>query len=366
MVSVAKALACFGARRHLAYLACVHLLRLDFAPLLELTVFPHDVVPCAQNLIEKITRSKIYDMPYWKERCFGVSAEALVDLAMELRCYGGIYGGNNKATDFLCLTLKMLQIQPDKEIVIEFIKNEDYKYVRLLGAFYLRLVGKPLDVYQYLEPLLNDYRKIRHKSPPGKFELRHVDEFINELLTKDHFCDISLPRIPHRQVLEGAGQLEPRRSTLEEEVEHAFDAEAEAAAQAAKEAEAAAEAVAKAAAKSHALPPPPPSVAVKGAQAGEIRRLAPGAGETDARGDIGESRDSGRGQRYDAEGHGYRGEQGRGNNKRRRSRSRSRSRDWGEDGELRDHRRGGGWRDTSPPRGRRRRSRSRSRDRHRR
>jgi pre-mRNA-splicing factor 38A len=31
-----------------------------------------------------------------------------VDLAMELRAYGGIYGGNNKATDFLCLTLKMV------------------------------------------------------------------------------------------------------------------------------------------------------------------------------------------------------------------------------------------------------------------
>jgi hypothetical protein len=34
---------------------------------------------------------------------------------------------------------------------VEFIKNEDYKYVRLLGAFYLRLVGKPQEVYQYLE-----------------------------------------------------------------------------------------------------------------------------------------------------------------------------------------------------------------------
>jgi len=95
-----------------------------------------------QNLIEKITRSKIYDMPFWKEKCFGVSAEALVDLAMELRMYGGIYGGNNKATDFLCLTLKMLQIQPDKEIVVEFIKNEDYKYVRLLGRGLHSLTSK--------------------------------------------------------------------------------------------------------------------------------------------------------------------------------------------------------------------------------
>jgi hypothetical protein len=44
--------------------------------------------------------------------------------------------------------LKLLQIQPEKEIVVEFIKNEDFKYVRALGAFYMRMVGKPLDVYQ--------------------------------------------------------------------------------------------------------------------------------------------------------------------------------------------------------------------------
>jgi len=29
--------------------------------------------------------------------------------------------------------LKLLQLQPEKEIIVEFIKNEDYKYVRILG-----------------------------------------------------------------------------------------------------------------------------------------------------------------------------------------------------------------------------------------
>lgn len=33
--------------------------------------------------------------------------------------------------------------------------------MRAIGALYMRLVGKALDVYQYLEPLLNDYRKLR-------------------------------------------------------------------------------------------------------------------------------------------------------------------------------------------------------------
>lgn len=48
---------------------------------------------------------------------------------MELRYIGGIYGGNIKPTPFLCLILKMLQIQPDKDIIIEFIRQEDFKYV---------------------------------------------------------------------------------------------------------------------------------------------------------------------------------------------------------------------------------------------
>lgn len=55
-------------------------------------------------------------------------AELVVDKAMELKFIGGVFGGNIKPTPFLCLTLKMLQIQPEKDIIVEFIKNEDFKY----------------------------------------------------------------------------------------------------------------------------------------------------------------------------------------------------------------------------------------------
>jgi pre-mRNA-splicing factor 38A len=67
---------------------------------------------------------------------------------MELKSVGGIYGGNVKPTPFLCLILKMLQIQPEKDIIIEFIRNEDFKYVRALGAFYMRLTASSADVYK--------------------------------------------------------------------------------------------------------------------------------------------------------------------------------------------------------------------------
>ena len=48
---------------------------------------------------------------------------------MALDHIGGVFGGNIKPAPFLCLILKMLQIQPTKDIVIEFIKNSDYKLV---------------------------------------------------------------------------------------------------------------------------------------------------------------------------------------------------------------------------------------------
>lgn len=38
-----------------------------------------------QYLIEKIIRSRVYDSKYWKEECFALTAELLVDKAMELR-----------------------------------------------------------------------------------------------------------------------------------------------------------------------------------------------------------------------------------------------------------------------------------------
>lgn len=178
-----------------------------------------------QYLVEKIIRSRIYDSKYWKEECFALTAELLVDKAMELRYLGGVYGGNIKPTPFLCLTLKMLQIQPEKDIVVEFIKNEEFKYVRALGAFYMRLTGSSLDSYKYLEPLYNDNRKLRRQNKQAQFELVHMDEFIDELLREERVCDVILPRIQKRHILEENNEIEAKISALEDDLDEDIDME---------------------------------------------------------------------------------------------------------------------------------------------
>ena len=167
-----------------------------------------------QFIIEKITRSKIYDSLYWKQHCFALTAELLVDKGMELKYVCGTYGGLRKPSPFICLILKMLQIQPSKQIIYEFIEQEHNKYIRVLGAFYLRLTGAALDIYHFLEPLLCDYRKVRQRKLDGSYIVTHVDELIDDMLRNDYLFQTALPHLTKRHVLELNEQIKPRVSAL--------------------------------------------------------------------------------------------------------------------------------------------------------
>lgn len=46
-----------------------------------------------------------------------------------------------------------------------------------------------------------------------------IDEFVDELLMNDHSCDIILPRLTKRYILEDQGLIEPRISPLEDLLE---------------------------------------------------------------------------------------------------------------------------------------------------
>jgi pre-mRNA-splicing factor 38A len=174
-----------------------------------------------QNLMEYITRQRIYDSRYWKEECFGLSvADVLEKAAQQLQCIGGF------PTRFLALTLKLLQLHPDTDLMIDtFIQQEDFKYVRALGCLYVRLTGRPVEIYQTLEPLYRDYRPLRVYSAPH-WQLLCMDEFIHQLLStttsttaSSHLdaLNMALPRLPARRTLVEAGYIseERRRSVLQ-------------------------------------------------------------------------------------------------------------------------------------------------------
>lgn len=195
------------------------------------------------TLFEKAVRDRITDSYYWKEQCFGLNAATLCDRAVELTSIGGTYGVSEKPTPFLCLAFKMLQLNPDRDIVLEYLnftdlvndeegeqtaaeqaengvvkQRGDFKYLRALAAFYVRLTFDAVDVYKTLEPLLLDYRKLKRRVRDSVV-LTYVDQFVDDLLTKDRVCGTSLWKLPSRQQLEDLDLLEERVSPLAAELE---------------------------------------------------------------------------------------------------------------------------------------------------
>lgn len=81
---------------------------------------------------------------------------------------------------------------------------------------YIRLTFRSIEVYEILEPLMKDYRKLRYRQVGGYY-LTTFDEFIDDLLTQDRVCDIILPRLTQRSVLEEVEGLPPRKSLLDED-----------------------------------------------------------------------------------------------------------------------------------------------------
>ncbi|KAJ2356995.1 hypothetical protein IWW50_004400 [Coemansia erecta] len=170
-----------------------------------------------QYLIETTFRQRIYDSLYWKDQCFGLTVTGVMEKAAALTCIGGCFGASRKPTDFLCLTLKLLQLQPDRAMLDALIDQDDFKYLRALALLYFRLTEPPAEIYQKLEPLYQNFSKLRMRNDSGDFEIVHMDEFVDTLLREKQTCFVTLPVLTRRMALEDAGQLAPRISPLDED-----------------------------------------------------------------------------------------------------------------------------------------------------
>lgn len=144
--------------------------------------------------------------------------------AMNLTHVGGTWGAHRRPTPFLCLLLKMLMIQPEMAIVETFLSEKDFRYVRLLGAFYVRLVGTGEEVYKCLETLYADNRKFKFRQSDGTFTIDYIDNFIDNLLTTTRVCDTTLPPLVSRKVLTDRGKLGNRISLLDDMLAEESDA----------------------------------------------------------------------------------------------------------------------------------------------
>lgn len=168
------------------------------------------------TIFEKPVRERIIDCYFWKDQCFALNEADIVSRVVEhVQFVAGTYGDSQRPSPFLCLAFKLLQLGPGDDILKEYLGygGERFKYLRALACFYVRLTRPAKEVYETLEPFLEDGRKLRRRGRQGT-SLTFVDQFVDELLTKERICATSLWKMPKREVLEDLEVLEPRVSPL--------------------------------------------------------------------------------------------------------------------------------------------------------
>jgi pre-mRNA-splicing factor 38A len=168
------------------------------------------------TILEKPVRERIVDSYFWKDQCFALNEADVVNRVVEhVNFVGGTYGDSQRPSQFLCLAFKLLQLAPSDEILKEYLEygGDKFKYLRALALFYVRLTRQAKDVYTWLEPYLADRRKLKRKGRTGT-SLTYMDQFVDDLLTKERVCATSLWKMPKRDILEDLEVLEPRVSPL--------------------------------------------------------------------------------------------------------------------------------------------------------
>jgi len=181
------------------------------------------------TIMEKPVRERIIDSYFWKDQCFAVNEADIINRVVDhVHFIAGTYGDSQRPSPFLCLAFKLLQLGPSEEIIREYLDygGEKFKYLRALAVFYVRLTFKAKDVYLFLEPYLEDRRKLRRKTRFGGNTLTYMDAFVDDLLVKDRMCSTTLWKMPKRVMLEDQEILEPRVSPVGD-IEDLLDSEPE-------------------------------------------------------------------------------------------------------------------------------------------
>lgn len=189
-----------------------------------------------QNIIPPTIRAAVYNSTFWNTTCFGLTLADLVHIAVRLQYIGAFSPTTQRPSPFLCLLMKLLQLAPDPQHISIFLQQKDFKYPAVLAAFYVRLVDNPVVVYNTLEPLLSDYRRVvivRNGGidpPPNlstepddyqtihtfsPFSLCNMDIVVDTLLRSNELFDIPFPRLPPRPLLVETNQLQQRTSSLQ-------------------------------------------------------------------------------------------------------------------------------------------------------
>ncbi|CUM64947.1 uncharacterized protein PRCAT00002565001 [Priceomyces carsonii] len=178
------------------------------------------------NLIEPITRHRIQDSIFYKQHLYLTNeATILPCIVREVRYIGGV-DSNTRPCPFFCCLLRLLELEPPPAIIRLYLDQlgfNEFKYLTALTLMYIRFAWSNEDIYKIFDKYYSDFRKLRfHLKTPIfnehniaiKFEVRHMDEWVDSLLSEERILGLILPRLVPRYNLVEKRLLEERKYNI--------------------------------------------------------------------------------------------------------------------------------------------------------
>jgi hypothetical protein len=136
----------------------------------------------ALNSIQPQQQQRILRSQLWLQ-VVGKPLLWVIERAIDLERVGCVYGrGDVVLPDlFICLVARVLQILPKPEIVVAMVRQDEHKYLRMLGVVVVRLIGNQALGNMTMEICFEDFRNIRVRGSDGVIYVEPLDQLCESL-----------------------------------------------------------------------------------------------------------------------------------------------------------------------------------------
>lgn len=173
-------------------------------------------------LVEPIIRHRIQDSLFYKQYLYLTNEATILSIITNQVKYIGSTNANGKPTPFICCFLRLLELEPSRDIIemcLHQLGTNEFKYLTALIMLYIRVVWPSDEVIIALEPFYADYRKLRFqlrspimvKGMSILYQLSHIDVWCDDLLHNERVVGLILPRMASRHVFHERGLIGERK-----------------------------------------------------------------------------------------------------------------------------------------------------------